>query len=95
MRILPTGGTGHIGSHTAIALIEAGHQVTLLDSFCNSRPAVLDRHQEITGETMDFFEVDVTDEDALERTELEADLARLQKEVGDEPNAGWTDGPIS
>ena len=65
MRILLTGGTGYIGSHTAIALIEAGHDVTLLDNFSNSKPAVLDRLQTITGRPMDFFEADVTDRDAL------------------------------
>ncbi len=65
MKILLTGGTGYIASHTAIALIEAGHDVTLLDNFSNSKPAVLDRLREITGIAMDFFEVDVTDEDAL------------------------------
>jgi UDP-glucose 4-epimerase len=67
MRILLTGGTGYIGSHTAIALIEAGHEVTLLDNFSNSKPAVLDRLREITGVTMDFFEADTTDEAALEK----------------------------
>ena len=67
MRILLTGGTGYIGSHTAVALIEAGHQVTLLDNFSNSKPAVLDRLREITGVTMDFFEADVTDESSLEK----------------------------
>ncbi len=66
MKILLTGGTGYIGSHTAIALIEAGHQVTLLDNFSNSKPAVLGRLEEITGVAMDFFEADVTDEVALE-----------------------------
>ncbi len=66
MRILLTGGTGYIGSHTAIALIAAGHQVTLLDNFSNSKPAVLDRLREITGIAMDFFEADVTDDDALD-----------------------------
>ncbi len=65
MRILLTGGTGYIGSHTAIALIEAGHDVTLLDNFSNSKPAVLDRLQTITGQPVDFFEADVTDGDAL------------------------------
>lgn len=67
MRILLTGGTGYIGSHTAVALIEAGHDVTLLDNFSNSKPAVLDRLREITGVTMDFFEADVTNEIALEK----------------------------
>jgi UDP-glucose 4-epimerase len=65
MRILLTGGTGYIGSHTAIALIESGHEVTLLDNFSNSKPAVLDRLRTITGHNMDFFEADVTDGGAL------------------------------
>ena len=67
MRILLTGGTGYIGSHTAVALIDAGHQVTLLDNFSNSKVAVLDRLRTITGQTMDLFEVDVTDETGLEQ----------------------------
>jgi UDP-glucose 4-epimerase len=67
MKILLTGGTGYIGSHTAVALIEAGHEVTLLDNFSNSKPTVLDRLQRITGTTMDFFEADVTDESALDK----------------------------
>lgn len=66
MRVLLTGGTGYIGSHTAIELIEAGHEVTLIDNFSNSKPAVLDRLREITGQQMDFFEIDVRDEAALE-----------------------------
>jgi UDP-glucose 4-epimerase len=65
MRILLTGGTGYIGSHTAVALLEAGHDVTLLDNFSNSKPAVLDRLRMITGVALDFFEADVTDEAAL------------------------------
>jgi UDP-glucose 4-epimerase len=65
MRILLTGGTGYIGSHTAIALVAAGHEVTLLDNFSNSKPAVLDRLRTITGRDMDFFEADVTDGGAL------------------------------
>jgi UDP-glucose 4-epimerase len=71
MKILLTGGTGYIGSHTAIALIEAGHNVTLLDNFSNSKPAVLDRLEQITGVAMDFFEVDVTDEPALDKVMAE------------------------
>ncbi|MDJ0497088.1 MAG: UDP-glucose 4-epimerase GalE [Acidimicrobiia bacterium] len=67
MKILLTGGTGYIGSHTAVALIDAGHQVTLLDDFSNSKAAVLDRLRDITGTAMDFFEVDVTDEVGLEK----------------------------
>ncbi len=67
MKILLTGGTGYIGSHTAVALVEAGHRVTLLDNFSNSKPAVLDRLAEITGVTMDFIEGDVTDAGILDK----------------------------
>lgn len=66
MKILLTGGTGYIGSHTAVALIDAGHEVTLLDNYSNSKPAVLDRLREITGSDVAFFEADVTDGDVLE-----------------------------
>jgi UDP-glucose 4-epimerase len=66
MKILLTGGTGYIGSHTAIELIEAGHELTLIDNFSNSKPTVLDRLAEITGAGIDFFEIDVTDEAALD-----------------------------
>ncbi len=66
MRVLLTGGTGYIGSHTAVELIEAGHQTTLIDNFSNSKPAVLDRLRDITGTDIDFFEIDVQDEQALE-----------------------------
>lgn len=65
MKILLTGGTGYIGSHTAVALLAAGHDVTLLDNFSNSKPEVLDRLRQIAGTTPDFFEADVTDGDAL------------------------------
>ena len=65
MRILLTGGTGYIGSHTSVALVDAGHDVTLLDNFANSNPAVLDRLSTITGKKVDFFEADVTDPQAL------------------------------
>lgn len=74
MKILLTGGTGYIGSHTAVALIEAGHQVTLLDNYSNSKPAVLDRLEEITGMPMDFFEVDITDESGLEKVLAEREF---------------------
>jgi UDP-glucose 4-epimerase len=74
MRILLTGGTGYIGSHTAVALIDAGHQVTLLDNFSNSKPTVLDRLRKITGMTMDFFEADITDEAAVETVFAERGL---------------------
>ena len=47
--ILLTGGAGYIGSHTCVALIEAGYQPVILDDFSNSHPAVLERLEHITG----------------------------------------------
>lgn len=41
MNILVTGGAGYIGSHTCVALLEAGHRVTVLDNLCNSSPVAL------------------------------------------------------
>ena len=49
MRILLTGGTGFIGSHTAALLLEAGHDVVLYDNLSNSRAEVVDRLECITG----------------------------------------------
>jgi len=66
MNILLTGGTGYIGSHTAVELLAAGHTLTLIDDFSNSKPAVLDRLRDITGREIDFFEIDVTDEESLD-----------------------------
>jgi len=43
MTILVTGGTGFIGSHTCVALAQAGHELLILDNLCNSRAEVVDR----------------------------------------------------
>jgi UDP-glucose 4-epimerase len=59
MNILLTGGTGYIGSHTAVALTHAGHSVTLLDNLCNSSASVADRIAEIVGKRLPFEECDV------------------------------------
>lgn len=64
-RILLTGGTGYIGSHTAVSLIEAGLTPVLLDNFINSSPAVLARLETITGVRPELIELDVLDTAAL------------------------------
>jgi UDP-glucose 4-epimerase len=66
-RVLVTGGAGYIGSHTCIELMAAGHEVTLVDNFCNSKPAVLDRIARIAGRKPVFVEADVRDRPALDR----------------------------
>ena len=49
MRILVTGGTGYIGSHTALELIRAGHEVEILDNLINSKASVIDKIEDIPG----------------------------------------------
>ena len=61
MNILLTGGAGYIGSHTAVVLSQAGHEVVLLDNFCNSRKSVLERLQKILGKALPCVEGDVRD----------------------------------
>ena len=59
--ILLTGGAGYIGSHTAVALIEAGLKPVLLDNFSNSHPAVLQRLEKLTGQPIICERGDVHD----------------------------------
>ena len=68
MNILLTGGTGYIGSHTAVVLIEAGHKVVLFDNLTNSRQDVVDRLESITNQNIPFVEGDVRDTSLLSRT---------------------------
>ena len=65
--ILLTGGAGYIGSHTAVALIERGDTVVLLDNFINSSPIVIDRIERITGVRPLLIEASVLDASAVER----------------------------
>ena len=57
MHFLLTGGAGFIGSHTCAALLNAGHEVTVLDNYSNSKPVVLDRIEEITGIRPKFYTI--------------------------------------
>jgi UDP-glucose 4-epimerase len=66
--VLLTGGMGYIGSHTAVVLSEAGHEVVLYDNLCNSKASVLDRLETITGKCFSFIEGDVRDTALLEQT---------------------------
>ncbi|PID76768.1 MAG: UDP-glucose 4-epimerase GalE [Deltaproteobacteria bacterium] len=67
MHVLVTGGAGYIGSHTCLELMEAGHQVTVVDNFCNSSPESLSRVQEITGKSLTLYEADLLDQEALNK----------------------------
>lgn len=64
-RILVTGGTGYIGSHTTVELINAGYSVVIIDNLSNSNREVLNGIEAITGVRPDFVEADCTDISAL------------------------------
>ena len=65
MNILVTGGAGFIGSHTVIELINAGHQVVVVDNLANSSSKSLQRVAQIVGQEIPFFEVDIRDRQGL------------------------------
>ena len=65
MNILLTGGTGYIGSHTAVVLAKAGHQVVLLDNLCNSLHRVVGCIEQIIGAPVTFVQGDVRDTQLL------------------------------
>ena len=66
MSVLLTGGAGFIGSHTAVAMIEAGYDVIIADDLSNSSLKVIDRIEAITGTRPAFYRIDVADRAALE-----------------------------
>ena len=66
MNILVAGGAGYIGTHTCVALLEAGHSVIIADNLCNSNEVGLDKVSQITSKDVTFYKIDVTDEQALE-----------------------------
>ncbi len=63
--ILVTGGTGYIGSHTAVELILAGFEVLIVDNLCNSKASVLDRIESIVGRRPAFAEADVRNRESM------------------------------
>ena len=66
MKVLVTGGTGYIGSHTVVELLKSGHKVVIIDNFSNSDPSVLDKISMITDKEFIFYEGDVCDKKFLE-----------------------------
>ncbi len=65
MQILITGGAGYIGSHTAVELLDAGHEVIVLDNLSNSKKEAINRVEEITGKSIKFYETDLLDTPGL------------------------------
>ena len=67
MKILVTGGLGYIGLHTCVELVQAGHDPVALDNLSNSRLAVREQAQRITGGPLAFIEADIRDRAALDQ----------------------------
>ena len=65
--ILITGGAGYIGSHTAVELLQAGHEVVIVDNLCNSSVRVIERIQTLAGRPAHFVQADVRDGAALDQ----------------------------
>ena len=66
-KILVTGGTGYIGSHAVVALIDSGYKPVIVDNLSNSKISVLERVTKITGATPPFYKIDLRDNIALEK----------------------------
>ncbi|PJF16560.1 UDP-galactose-4-epimerase [Paramicrosporidium saccamoebae] len=64
--ILVTGGAGYIGSHCSVELLQSGYDVAIVDNLCNSFRAAITRIEELAGRKVDFHQVDLLDELALE-----------------------------
>jgi len=63
--VLVTGGAGYIGSHACVELLQSGYRVVVVDNLANSKPESLSRVQQITGETLRFYQADIRDKQAL------------------------------
>lgn len=64
-KILVTGGTGYIGSHTVLALLNSGYDVVVVDNLVNSSPESLKRVEKLAGKSATFIEADIRDKQAL------------------------------
>lgn len=65
MKILVTGGTGYIGSHTCVELLNQGYEVVVFDNLCNSKLDVVDKIERITGKKITFYKADMLDKESM------------------------------
>ncbi len=65
MKVLVTGGAGFVGSHTVVELVAAGHDVQVVENFCNSERWIVERIERITGQPLALDELDIRDHAAL------------------------------
>lgn len=74
MPILVTGGAGYIGSHTCVELLNSGYEIIVVDNLMNSKKEVLSRISEITGKSFPFYQVDLLNEQELEKVFIENEI---------------------
>ena len=77
MKVLVTGGTGYIGSHTCVELLNAGYEVVVIDNFSNSKSDVIDKIKKITDKDFGFYEGDVCDKSLLSKIFSENDIGAV------------------
>lgn len=73
-KILVTGGSGFIGSHTCVELLESGYELVIVDNLSNSKEAAVGRIEKITGKSVVFRKADICDYDALSAVFAEFDI---------------------
>ena len=71
MKILVTGGTGYIGSHTVVELLDAGYDVVVIDNLSNSKIDVVDKIKKITNKDFKFYEGDCCNKELLKEIFIE------------------------
>ncbi|MBY5945723.1 UDP-glucose 4-epimerase GalE [Photobacterium rosenbergii] len=77
MKVLVTGGMGYIGSHTCVQMIEAGLEPIILDNLCNSKEAVLERVETLTGAKPTFYQGDIRDREILDQVFSEHEISSV------------------
>ena len=65
MKILVTGGTGYIGSHACVELLNSGYEVVVVDNLCNSQKETIESIKKITGKELSFYEIDLRNKEEL------------------------------
>jgi UDP-glucose 4-epimerase len=93
-KILVTGGAGYIGSHTCLALLQAGFEVVVLDNLWNSSPESLKRVQALTAETLTFIEGDVRDLQVLKNVFTNHEFSAVMHFAGLKAVGESTENPL-
>ena len=79
MNILLAGGAGYIGSHTAVELLTAGHDVVIVDNYCNSCAEAVNRVEEVSGKKVVSYEADVKDKVAMAKIDATENMEQLNE----------------